>query len=230
MSFEISLSPGSHKAGGDRSGLHNYIGPVLAFDVNAIYAFCIQSESTLHAREDGMMNHYGGLDSESKEEQYILEPDLAHQWGFHEELHMPHSDEVAQSRGGLWGPHILLAEDDGEMRTLLASLLREANYKVTECSNGIKLLHHLGTLVLPLQSTHYDLVITDIRMPGPTGLEVLEGIQEHEDFPPFIIMTAFGDDCDYARAKAFGAIDIFEKPFAPEELLRALEKYFKNWE
>lgn len=110
---------------------------------------------------------------------------------------------------------ILLAEDDREMRTLLANALREAEYEVAECSNGFTLLTHLGHLLLPgvHEYNEVDLIISDIRMPGVTGMEILHGAYEIGTFPPIIMITAFGDEKTHAQAKEFGAAAIFDKPF-----------------
>jgi hypothetical protein len=72
---------------------------------------------------------------------------------------------------------ILLAEDDKEMRAMLVHALRNAGYEVTECPDGLGLLTHLEPFLKPEAIGHegVDLIISDIRMPGFTGMEVLEG-------------------------------------------------------
>jgi CheY-like chemotaxis protein len=64
-------------------------------------------------------------------------------------------------------PRILLAEDDKELRELLALVLESAGYQVCQCSNGEQLMSRLT------ESSSFNLVISDIRMPGLGGLEVL---------------------------------------------------------
>ena len=115
---------------------------------------------------------------------------------------------------------ILLAEDDYEMRALLGESLRMAGYEVVICSNGWGLLEELGGYVLPgPQHKHVDLVISDIRMPGITGFEILEGLQDLENCPPIILITAFGDREAHERAVQYGAAAMFDKPFDMDELL-----------
>ena len=70
-------------------------------------------------------------------------------------------------------PKILLAEDDHEFRALLSFCLFRAGYNVTSCDNGLKLLEYL-TNGGRKDHEHFDLVLTDLRMPALTGLEVLE--------------------------------------------------------
>ena len=132
---------------------------------------------------------------------------------------MTNPGEERESRG-----RVLVAEDDVEMRRLLAQSLRKDGYDVTECSDGFRLLDKLGDrLVAPEVLKHepadYDLIISDIRMPGVTGLSVLEGTQMFEGFPPMILITAFGDEETHAQAEQFGAVAVFDKPFEFEDLL-----------
>ena len=128
------------------------------------------------------------------------------------------------AKGEITRPCILLAEDDTEMRRLLAEAFREEGYGVRECTNGFKLLERLGNKLVAREVLHYDaeefdLIISDIRMPGVTGLSVLEGIHMFEGFPPMILITAFGDEETHARAAELGATAVFDKPFEIEDLL-----------
>lgn len=119
---------------------------------------------------------------------------------------------------------ILLAEDDADMRVFLAQVLSGEGYIVTECANGIQLLDHLAGLLhhRPLQV--FDVVISDIRMPGLTGLEILRGLHGDADMPPTILITAFGDDKTHAEAERFGAVATLDKPFEVEDLLTMIRR------
>ena len=122
-------------------------------------------------------------------------------------------------------PHILLAEDDKEMRALLAHALRRAGYEVAECCDGVELFEHLGAYFMPgKEHQKVDLVISDIRMPGITGLEILEGLSQRDDFPPFVLITAFGDAATHAEAERYGALAVFDKPFDIDELVAKVRK------
>lgn len=122
-------------------------------------------------------------------------------------------------------PHVLLAEDDHEMRALLVRALHRAGYEVIACSNGVELLEHLGSYFLSDEEhEEIDLIISDIRMPGLTGLEILEGLSKHDDFPPFILITAFGDAETHAEAERYGALAMFDKPFDIDDLLTKVRK------
>jgi CheY-like chemotaxis protein len=121
-------------------------------------------------------------------------------------------------------PRILVAEDDPEMRRLLVWNLRKAGFETVECSDGWELLDHLGNPVLSGEPDDFDLIVSDIRMPGVTGLEVLEGIHETEWFVPMILITAFGSDEVHRQAEELGAAGIFDKPFDVEELIQRIRE------
>jgi len=116
-------------------------------------------------------------------------------------------------------PRILLAEDDYDMRKLLTWSLRRSGYEVIECPDGVHLLDHVRTFFPPAEPEDLDLIISDIRMPGVTGLEVLEGTREYKEFPPIILITAFGDEETHDQARRLGAAAMFDKPFDIDELL-----------
>jgi CheY-like chemotaxis protein len=116
-------------------------------------------------------------------------------------------------------PRILLAEDDNEMRSLMGQLLRRDGYEVVECPNGVGLLDYLSTFLGRSEPEHFDLVISDIRMPGLSGLEVVGGLHRRPDFPPAILMTAFGDEKTHAEAEEIGVAAMFDKPFDMHELM-----------
>jgi DNA-binding response OmpR family regulator len=128
-------------------------------------------------------------------------------------------------------PHILLAEDDNEMHALLAHALRKAGYEVVECCDGVDLFENLGAYFMPGEEyKKADLVISDIRMPGLTGLEILEGLRKRGDFPPFVLITAFGDAATHAEAEQYGALAVFDKPFDIDDLIAKVRKIMPQQE
>jgi DNA-binding response OmpR family regulator len=110
-------------------------------------------------------------------------------------------------------PVILIAEDDTAMRTLLGTVLRSAGYSVLECRDGWELLDIMDASLPSTEHPRVDLVVTDNRMPGITGLDLLALGQATRDFPPTILITAFGDVETHAEARASGAVCVFDKPF-----------------
>ena len=116
---------------------------------------------------------------------------------------------------------ILLAEDDEEMRKLLALMLRKEGYWVTECPDGLSLLDMLSSFFLnDEEHENFNLIISDIRMPGITGMEILMGANEMDNFPPIILITAFGDKETHMQAERLGAAALFDKPFDIKEMLK----------
>lgn len=110
-------------------------------------------------------------------------------------------------------PRVLLAEDDMELRELLTLVLKDAGYQVCQCSNGEQLLARLT------EQQSFNLVISDIRMPGLDGLEVLARRSGKMLEIPFICMTAFGDERTHRRARHLGAAAIIDKPFDLDEMM-----------
>ncbi len=121
-------------------------------------------------------------------------------------------------------PRILVAEDDAEMRRLLVWRLQNAGFNTVECADGYQLLDNLGHPVLSGEPDDFDLIVSDIRMPGVTGLEVLEGIHETEWYVPMILITAFGNDEIHQQAERLGAAGMFDKPFDIDLLIERIRE------
>jgi DNA-binding response OmpR family regulator len=121
-------------------------------------------------------------------------------------------------------PHVLLAEDDPDMRALLAQAYRRRGYAVTECVDGPDLVSKLGTFLLFGPPPGFDLVVSDIQMPGATALEILEAMRECEGIPPIILITAFPSRDTQAAALQLGVAAIFDKPFPIEDLIATTEE------
>lgn len=122
-------------------------------------------------------------------------------------------------------PFVLVAEDVPEMRALLSTALRRAGYRTAECRDGWDLLNRLKSYVLPMpREEKVDLVVSDIRMPGLSGLEVLDGAECALDFPPVILITAFGDAETHRLAREGGAAAMLDKPFDIDELVRTAQR------
>jgi DNA-binding response OmpR family regulator len=114
---------------------------------------------------------------------------------------------------------ILLAEDDGALRAVLANVLRTAGYEVIETADGHALLNHLASCSPLGPISPPELVVSDVRMPGPDGLRIMQQAHSWGQGLPFVLMTAFGDRDFRAAATESGASAVLEKPFALDELL-----------
>ena len=112
--------------------------------------------------------------------------------------------------------HLLVVEDDPEMRDLLKKVLEKAGHQVAAAGNGLEAL-----ALLPQQS--FDLVVTDMRMPLGGGLSLLEAIPTASPGTPVIIVTAFGDRDSRNRAIQLGAAAFISKPLRMAELTAAVQ-------
>jgi len=128
-----------------------------------------------------------------------------------------HGDSDSMSHGSGTSHHrILLAEDDREMRSLLASALRSEGYDVTECRDGDQFVDRIVT---PSHRVDFDLIISDVRMPAHSGLEILDAGRQLAGFPPMILITAFGSESVHSKARRLGAVAVFDKPFDVDDLM-----------
>jgi CheY-like chemotaxis protein len=108
-------------------------------------------------------------------------------------------------------PRILVAEDDAAMRLLIVESLQADGYEVQEAHDGSALLHHVSA------ANSIDLIVSDIRMPFLSGLQILETLRAEGRTIPVLLMTAFGEDETRAKVEALGA-HLLDKPFALSEL------------
>jgi CheY-like chemotaxis protein len=116
----------------------------------------------------------------------------------------------------------LVAEDDAEMRELIVQTLRKDGYAPQEARDGGRLLVNL-TAQFQEGDVDLDLLISDIRMPVCTGLDILEAIRRARWTLPVILMTAFGDDETRRRAEKAGAV-LLDKPFSLDVLRATVAK------
>ncbi|HVR18607.1 MAG TPA: response regulator [Polyangiaceae bacterium] len=120
---------------------------------------------------------------------------------------------------------LLLAEDDAELRALLATSLREDGFEVVEVADGNALVDRLADAMAADGSLDgFDLVVSDIRMPGFSALEVMIGMRRMLFRTPVVLITAFGDPKTHERAKRLGASLVIDKPFDVDELRSAVTK------
>jgi two-component system response regulator HydG len=112
---------------------------------------------------------------------------------------------------------ILVVDDQRNMRTTLAMMLRAAGYEVDEASDGNEGADKGGRGA-------YDVVITDLRMGASDGLTVLRAVKESHGSTEVIVMTAYGTIESAVEAMRLGAYDYIQKPFTEQELLVKVER------
>ncbi|HEY0657858.1 MAG TPA: response regulator, partial [Pyrinomonadaceae bacterium] len=101
---------------------------------------------------------------------------------------------------------ILLADDDDNLRRVLEFQLSEAGYKILTAADGAEAFEIFI-------NNNFDCVITDLRMPKLSGLELLEKIKNFNTETPVIVITAFGEVETAVSAMKAGAFDYINKPF-----------------
>jgi DNA-binding response OmpR family regulator len=118
---------------------------------------------------------------------------------------------------------VFLAEDDVEMRRMVAAALRHDGHHVLEADTGEALLIEVTrAFSSPSPKNVVSVVVSDIRMPGRDGLSVLRALRVHEWCPPVIMITGFGDADVHEEACRLGAAAVLDKPFDLAELRIAL--------
>src|SRR6267142_1120223 len=101
--------------------------------------------------------------------------------------------------------HLLLVEDKNELRAMLRKALERAGYEVDEAPDG-------AAAIQKVRARRYLLVITDLKMPGASGLEVLRETKQADATIPVILLTAFGSVEEAVAAMKDGAYDFLQKP------------------
>jgi CheY-like chemotaxis protein len=117
---------------------------------------------------------------------------------------------------------VLVAEDDAEMRGIVVEALRADGLDVVELTDGGRLLVDISArLKAGQRDESIDLIVSDIRMPICTGLQIVEALRDAHWHTPVILMTAFGDEATRKHAEALQAV-LFDKPFDIDDLRTAV--------
>jgi DNA-binding response OmpR family regulator len=118
---------------------------------------------------------------------------------------------------------IILAEDDPDLRGLIADELRDDGYDVTEVPDGGRMLVRIAQEYAQADEPRdaFDLIISDVYMPVCTGTQIVEGLRRAHWHTPVILMTARVTRSTRAVAESLGAI-LIAKPFDVQELKAAI--------
>jgi len=108
------------------------------------------------------------------------------------------------------GRRVILAEDDPYMRTMLCGALEREGFRVTSVTDGLELVEAVKSSTARSESPH--LIVSDVQMPGCTGLTALARLRKLDLRMPALLITAFGDEMTHDQAKSLGA-SILDKPF-----------------
>jgi DNA-binding NtrC family response regulator len=108
-------------------------------------------------------------------------------------------------------PHILVVDDERNIRNNLGMLLESEGYKVDTVANGDDALTRI-------KEGRYDIVFVDIQMPKMNGLELLRHLRGLKPKLPVVMLTAYGTVSRAVEAMKLGAVDFLEKPFDPKSI------------
>lgn len=111
--------------------------------------------------------------------------------------------------------HILIVDDDETVNKSLQDVLATLGYETTSANSGKAALKHL-------ERQSFDLVLCDLKLPGVSGLEVLE---QFAGKVPIILMTAYSTEGIATKAASCGAFDYIRKPIFPDDLLFTLQRF-----
>src|ERR1700760_4391927 len=117
-------------------------------------------------------------------------------------------------------PHILVIDDDREIRELLARFLEKQRIRVTAVRDGKEARR-------AWLNGHYQLVVLDLMLPGESGLDLARWLRSQAEVP-IVMLTAMGDETDRIIGLELGADDYLAKPFNPRELLARIRAVLRR--
>ncbi len=110
---------------------------------------------------------------------------------------------------------VLIADDDADMRSYLRDVLQKRGFSIAAVASGCELLARLA------HDEPYDLVVSDLRMPSPSGLQVACMMRTAGLATPFLLITAFPDARLQRALAALPSVTLLGKPFTPAQLVSA---------
>jgi len=117
-------------------------------------------------------------------------------------------------------PHLLIVDDDREIRGLLAQYLEKHEFRTTAVPDGREMRR-------VLERSHVDLLVLDLMLPGEDGLSLCRELRGRSQVP-IIMLTARGEDVDRIVGLELGADDYVAKPFNPRELLGRIKAVLRR--
>ncbi len=112
---------------------------------------------------------------------------------------------------------ILVADDDERCRDSIQKVLEREGHSVQTASN-------VDNALETLRGGHFDLVVCDYRMPGKTGIDLLQELRIRKSLVPVLMISAFADAHTEAAVRELGALDLLRKPIRRQELINQAHK------
>lgn len=116
---------------------------------------------------------------------------------------------------------VLILEDDDDLREILVDTLQDLDHEVRGVPRGEQAIELF-------QQSHFDLLVVDIRMAGPDGLETVAYLRQLGILVPTLVMTGYADQADPIRALRLGAKEYLLKPFALDEFIWSVERILED--
>jgi len=117
-------------------------------------------------------------------------------------------------------PHILVVDDDLQIRQLLEDYLTENAFRVTVCANGQQMKGALAEEAI-------DLIVLDLRLAGEDGMSIARSLRDQSAIP-IVMLTGVKDEADRVMGLELGADDYLTKPFSPRELLARIRTVLRR--
>lgn len=118
-------------------------------------------------------------------------------------------------------PHVLIVDDDRQIRTMLARFLGDHGMCVTAVGDGPQML-------AAMRREPADLIVLDVMLPGESGFALCRQLQDAERPPPVILLTAMNGEADRVVGLELGADDYIVKPFNPRELIARIRAVLRR--
>ncbi len=116
--------------------------------------------------------------------------------------------------------HILIVDDDRQIRASLSRYLRENGFRTTQAEDG-------NAMLSALDKSKFDVILLDVMMPGESGMDLCKKIRQNNNIP-IILLTAVSAEADKIKGLEIGADDYVVKPFSPKELLARVKSTIRR--
>lgn len=129
--------------------------------------------------------------------------------------------------GGGMEKHILVVDDEREFQFSAEIALRRAGYRAEVAGDGMEALEKIAGS--EERKDPFDLIVLDIRMPGMSGVEMMNEMRHRGIYIPVFVMTCFIEKGLARELSAKGCNDVIEKPFPPHELVARIADLFSRF-
>jgi DNA-binding NtrC family response regulator len=116
---------------------------------------------------------------------------------------------------------VLVVDDDAVVGHSISRVLTEQGYQVRETLSGLEALAELD-------NQHYDMVFTDIRMPGMDGLHMTSRLKKQHPELPVVVITGFGTEANEQQARDLGVAGFLRKPFSPQMIIDNADRVLRE--